>query len=61
SLEGSARAFGDVTTPPVVLCAADIRPRVAEFFGRRVPGLSVLSFREIDGRTTVRNLGVVSA
>lgn len=61
SLETAARAFSDVTSPPVVLCAADIRRRVSEFFGRRVPGLSVLSFREIDGRTTVRNLGVVSA
>lgn len=61
SLEQAARSFAEVTTPPVVLCAADIRRRAAEFFGRRVPGLSVLSFREIDGRTTVRNLGVVSA
>jgi flagellar biosynthesis protein FlhA len=61
SLEQAARSFAEVTTPPVVLCAADVRRRAAEFFGRRVPGLSVLSFREIDGRTTVRNLGVVSA
>jgi len=61
SLEQAARSFAEVTPPPVVLCAADVRRRAAEFFGRRVPGLSVLSFREIDGRTTVRNLGVVSA
>jgi flagellar biosynthesis component FlhA len=26
-----------------------------------VPGLSVLSYREIDPRTTVRSLGIVSA
>ncbi len=60
SLDQAARNFARVTTPPLVLCAPDIRRRVAEFLTRRVPGLSVLSFREIDANTTVRTLGVVT-
>lgn len=60
SLDQAARNFARVTTPPLVLCAPDIRRRVSEFLIRRVPGLSVLSFREIDAQTTVRTLGVVT-
>ncbi|MEM9073681.1 MAG: flagellar biosynthesis protein FlhA [Myxococcota bacterium] len=61
SLDQAARNFARVTTPPLVLCAPDIRRRVAEFLTRRVPGLSVLSFQEVDMKTTVRTLGVVTA
>lgn len=60
SLDQAARNFARVTTPPLVLCAPDIRRHVSEFLIRRVPGLSVLSFREIDAQTTVRTLGVVT-
>jgi len=56
----SARAFAGVTTPPVMVCAADVRRNVYEFLSRRVPGLSVLSYREIDPKVTVRTLGVVT-
>jgi flagellar biosynthesis protein FlhA len=61
SLDQSARAFAQVSTPPALVCAPDIRRQVSQFLARRVPGLSVLSYREIDPRTTVRSLGIVSA
>ncbi|MEQ8891589.1 MAG: hypothetical protein RID93_28370, partial [Sandaracinaceae bacterium] len=60
SLDGASRAFAGVTTPPAVICAPDVRRVVQEFLARRVPGLSVLSYREIDGSATIRSLGVVS-
>ncbi len=59
SLNDAASAFANVNTPPLVLCAADIRPSVSEFFGRRVPGLAVASFAEMDPKTTVRTLAMV--
>lgn len=60
SLDGASRAFAGVTTPPAVICAPDVRRAVQEFLTRRVPGLSVLSYREIDASATIRSLGVVS-
>lgn len=61
SLDERARAFGQVATPPLILCAPDVRRRVSEFLLRRIPGLSVLSYREVDPKTTVDTLGVVTA
>jgi flagellar biosynthesis protein FlhA len=61
SLDQSARAFAQVSTPPALVCAPDVRRTVAQFLARRVPGLSVLSYREIDPKTTVRSLGIVAA
>ncbi len=61
SLEAESRHFAGVATPPALLCAADVRRSVAEFFTPRVPGLSVISYQEIDPRCTVRKLGVVSS
>ncbi|MGF1465942.1 MAG: flagellar biosynthesis protein FlhA [Sandaracinaceae bacterium] len=61
SLEGAARGFAGVSTPPAVICAPDVRRAAYAFLGRRVPGLSVLSYREIDRTATIRSLGVVSA
>jgi flagellar biosynthesis protein FlhA len=60
SLDSAARGFAGLATPPVLICAADVRRNVSEFLARRVPGLSVLSYREIDGKATVRTLGVVT-
>jgi len=60
SLDTASRAFAGITTPPVLVCAPDVRASVSDFFTRRVPGLSVLSYREIDPKTSVRTLGVVS-
>jgi flagellar biosynthesis protein FlhA len=61
SLDSAARSFAGVSTPPVLLCAPDVRRSVAEFLSRRIPGLSVLAYREVDPKATVRTLGVVSA
>jgi flagellar biosynthesis protein FlhA len=61
SLDESARGFAQVSTPPAIVCAPDVRRSVAQFLARRVPGLSVLSYREIDARTSIRSLGIVSA
>ena len=61
SLDGAARSFAGVSTPPVLLCAPDVRRSVAEFLSRRIPGLSVLAYREVDPKATVRTLGVVTA
>lgn len=60
SLDSVARGFAGVSTPPVLICAADVRRNVGEFFARRVPGLWVLSYREIDAKATLRTLGVVT-
>ena len=61
SLDAASRAFAGVTTPPAVICAPDVRRAVYHFLTRRIPGLSVLSYREVDGSATIRSLGVVSA
>ncbi|MGE0791187.1 MAG: flagellar biosynthesis protein FlhA [Sandaracinaceae bacterium] len=60
SLDSASRAFAGVTTPPAVICAPDVRRAVHHFLTRRVPGLSVLSYREIDSNATIRSLGVIS-
>ncbi len=60
SLEEKARGFSQVSTPPALVCAPDVRRAVAQFLARRVPGLAVLSYREIDARTTVRSLGILT-
>jgi flagellar biosynthesis protein FlhA len=60
SLDSAARGFAGITTPPLLLCAVDVRRTVYEFLSRRVPGLSVLSYRELDSKATVRTLGVVT-
>ncbi len=59
SLETGVRAFAAISTPPVILVSPDVRRVAAAFFGRRVPGLGVVSYREIDPKAQVRNLGVV--
>ncbi|MDD9965684.1 MAG: flagellar biosynthesis protein FlhA [Myxococcales bacterium] len=61
SLDGAARSFAGVTTPPVLICAQDVRRRVSDFLTKRIPGLSILSYQEIDAKATVRTLGVVGA
>jgi flagellar biosynthesis protein FlhA len=60
SLDSTARSFAGVNTPPALLCAADVRRNVAEFLSRRIPGLAVLSYPEVDPKATVRTLGVVT-
>jgi flagellar biosynthesis protein FlhA len=61
SLDDAARNFSQVSTPPAIVCAPDVRRSVSQFIARRVPGLSVLSYRDVDPKTTIRSLGVVAA
>jgi flagellar biosynthesis protein FlhA len=60
SLDGLARNFAGVTTPPLLICAQDIRRAVSNFLTRRIPGLSILSYGEIDPKSTVRTLGILT-
>jgi flagellar biosynthesis protein FlhA len=60
SLDSLARNFAGVTTPPLLICAQDIRRAVSNFLIRRIPGLSVLSYGEIDPKSTVRSLGILT-
>ncbi len=47
--------------PPVVVVAPDIRRAVAGVAGRHVPGLAVLSYREVDPSVPFVTRGVVAA
>ncbi len=60
SLDTTAREYSGVATPPLLMCAPDVRRKVSDFLSTRVPGLSVLSYREVDPKLTIRNLGVVN-
>ncbi len=44
---------------PVILVAGDIRRSVATFAARHTPGLSVVSYREIDPQAAIRTLAIV--
>lgn len=46
---------------PVILTSADIRRSVSTFVVRHMPGLTVLSYREIDPGAEVKTIGVVGA
>jgi flagellar biosynthesis protein FlhA len=60
ALDGLARNFAGVTTPPLLICAQDIRRAVSGFLTRRIPGLSILSYGEVDPKSTVRTLGILA-
>jgi len=47
--------------PPVVVVAPDIRRAVAGVAGRHVPGLAVISYREVDPSVPFVTRGVVAA
>ena len=44
---------------PVILTAADVRRNVATFAARYMPGMPVLSFRELDTKATVQTIGLI--
>jgi flagellar biosynthesis protein FlhA len=46
---------------PVILVAGDIRRSVATFAARHTPGLSVVSYREVDPNAAIRTLAIVGA
>ncbi len=60
ALDERAKSFAGLSTPPAILCAPDVRRAISQFVAKRIPGLSVLSFRELDATTSVRSLGVIA-
>ena len=61
SLNRDSHLFAQASAPPVILCSPTVRRTVAEFFARRIPGLAVLSYAEIDAQTSVRTLAILSS
>ena len=59
ALERMAATFQELPTLPVLVVAPDVRPHLAAFAARHVPGLSVYSYREIEPDTPVTTVGVV--
>lgn len=59
ALERSSSKMAESPALPVLVVAPDIRPHIAGFSARHVPGLSVYSYREIEPNTPIHTLGVV--
>ncbi len=47
--------------PPLLVCAPDLRRTLAQIASRHIPGLSVLSYREVDPTVQFVTRGVISA
>jgi flagellar biosynthesis protein FlhA len=59
ALERTAARLGDSLNLPVLVVAPEVRPHLAAFAARHVPGLSVYSYREIEPNTPIHTLGIV--
>jgi type III secretory pathway component EscV len=57
--ERASRELVRSTMPPVLVTAPDIRRAVLGFVQQRVPGLQVISYREIESGTPVKPLAIV--
>jgi flagellar biosynthesis protein FlhA len=60
-IAAKARDLAMRDEPPVLIVAPDLRRAVAGIAARHVPGLAVLSFREIDSTVPFVTRGVISA
>ena len=60
SLESAVREQGSAAHLPLLITAPDVRRSVAALVMRHVPGLAVISYREIEPSTPIRTTGVVS-
>lgn len=60
SINDGASAFGRTGTMPVLVTEPDIRKAVWELVSRYVPGLQVISYKEIDRRIQVHTIGLVN-
>ena len=58
--ERASKELVRISTPPVLVTAPDIRRAVLSFVAQRVPGLQVISYREIESGIPVRPLAIVS-
>jgi flagellar biosynthesis component FlhA len=47
--------------PPLLVCAPDLRRTLAQIASRHIPGLSVMSYREVDPTVQFVTRGVISA
>ncbi|MFH1130324.1 MAG: flagellar biosynthesis protein FlhA [Pseudomonadota bacterium] len=59
ALEEATSKLMDSPNLPVLVVSPDIRPHLAGFSARHVPGLSVYSYREIEPNTPIHTLGVL--
>jgi flagellar biosynthesis protein FlhA len=61
ALERTLGRVQGLTSLPVLLVSAELRPHMAAFCQRHVPGLIVYSYREITANTPIHTLGVVGS
>jgi flagellar biosynthesis protein FlhA len=59
-LSKSSEKFMELGQTPLVLAPAHIRPALARFLERFVPGCAVISHQEIAANTRVQSLGVIT-
>jgi flagellar biosynthesis protein FlhA len=59
ALEQAMGGIGNLAALPVLLVGPDLRPHMAAFVGRHMPGLAVYSYREIEPNTPIQTLAVV--
>jgi flagellar biosynthesis protein FlhA len=57
--ERASKELVRISTPPVLVTAPDIRRSVLAFVQQRVPGLQVISYKEIESGTPVKPLAIV--
>lgn len=57
--ERASKELVRISTPPVLVTAPDIRRSVLGFVQQRVPGLQVISYKEIESGTPVKPLAIV--
>jgi flagellar biosynthesis component FlhA len=60
ALEDAAKKAAERDEPPVVVVAPDVRRAVAQVALRHAPGLSVMSYREVDPGVPFVTQGIVS-
>ena len=61
AIEEAAHTAAQRDESPVLLCAPDVRRAVSQIALRHVPGLAVLSHREVDPSVPLVTRGIVAA
>ncbi len=59
ALEQAMGSVGNLAALPVLLVGPDLRPHMAGFISRHLPGVAVYSYREIEPNTPIQTLAVV--
>ena len=60
AVEATVRELSSSPHLPLLITAPDVRRAIAALVMRHVPGLQVISYREIEPSTPIRTLGVVT-